>query len=255
MNRLDEQDISEVEDDEDDELLLSPESARKVREQEEREIRAASRGVSSPLRRTPSAVAVASAASARRLGKRRAVEVPVKRPIAAPNEVNESAPEPTQGRFDDAPEDHTPVGPIKRRAIGRSTPTAEQPGHSTSRPTRSSQRLARGRADEQDELAMPATTAAEGDAMGHVDAPPHSPLSLPSGSPRRTSQQRRVLGMLEEAARARAAVESMDYDGLMALIGHVNELRDAATANLKARVERERVGKGKGRKRGREEEI
>lgn len=59
-------------------------------------------------------------------------------------------------------------------------------------------------------------------------------------SPARTTQQARILSMIEEAATAKQAVESLDFDGVMRLLKHVNELRDAATANLQSRAVRER---------------
>jgi hypothetical protein len=46
--------------------------------------------------------------------------------------------------------------------------------------------------------------------------------------------------MVEEAARAKAAVQSMDFDGVMRLMKAMDELRGAATANLQERAMRER---------------
>jgi hypothetical protein len=53
--------------------------------------------------------------------------------------------------------------------------------------------------------------------------------------------------MLEEAVHAKDAIEALDLDGVMRLLRHVNELRDAATANLEERAMRGRKGNGKGK--------
>ncbi len=42
--------------------------------------------------------------------------------------------------------------------------------------------------------------------------------------------------MVQQAAQAKAAVETLDLEGVLALLGNVDELRNAATANLQARA-------------------
>lgn len=54
---------------------------------------------------------------------------------------------------------------------------------------------------------------------------------------KRSTQQERVLAMVEQAARARTAIESMDLEGVLSLLRSVEELRTAATANLQAKAE------------------
>lgn len=51
--------------------------------------------------------------------------------------------------------------------------------------------------------------------------------------------------MVEEAARAKELIEKLDFNGVVALLGHVEQLRAAATANLQKRAEDGRKGKRK----------
>lgn len=43
--------------------------------------------------------------------------------------------------------------------------------------------------------------------------------------------------MVEQAAQARAAIENLDLEGVLALLRNVDELWTAATANLQAKAE------------------
>ncbi|RXK36174.1 hypothetical protein M231_06579 [Tremella mesenterica] len=62
---------------------------------------------------------------------------------------------------------------------------------------------------------------------------------------RRTGEQTRVLRMVEEAAQAKDVVEGLDWDGLLVLMENVELLRRAATKNLREKVkETERLKKG-----------
>lgn len=152
--------VIEISDDDDeDELILSPETARKRREEEAADGDLMRRSLlrASPTRARPQPKA--------------------------------EQPSLTQGRFDDAPDDHTPQNTLRARPVP---------------------------------AAGPSTGA------------------IPNPSPARTNQQARVLSMVEEAARAKAVVESLDFEGVMRLLKHVNELRDAATTNLQERAVRER---------------
>jgi hypothetical protein len=73
-------------------------------------------------------------------------------------------------------------------------------------------------------------TAAHGQGQGQEANP----------SPARTSQQTRILSMIEEAARAKSVVDKMNFDDLMSLMRNVEELRGAAQANLQNRAEKSR---------------
>jgi hypothetical protein len=60
--------------------------------------------------------------------------------------------------------------------------------------------------------------------------------------------------MVENAAGFKDAVENLDFQGVMALLGHVDVLRAAAMNNLENRARRERekrAGKAKERERER----
>jgi hypothetical protein len=60
---------------------------------------------------------------------------------------------------------------------------------------------------------------------------------------RRSAEQTRVLAMIEQAAQARAAIESLDLEGVLALLRNVDDLRTAATANLQTKAEDARRAK------------
>jgi len=49
--------------------------------------------------------------------------------------------------------------------------------------------------------------------------------------------------MIEQAAQARAAIESLDLEGVLALLRNVDDLRTAATANLQTKAEDARRAK------------
>ena len=212
-----------------DELLLSPASARAMREEEareraEREKRRADGGEKEKSKvekgkgkgKAPTPLPVSALDKLRSIGK--ATHAVTSTGDSQARDKRASQSQPTQGRYDDAPDDQTPVSNTQLRR------------------TRSTRKVSNISAD---------TNHAGGasDAGPSRLAPPQQQASqppLPTASPQRSDAQRRILNMLEEAARARSAVENLDFDGLMKLIGHVNELRDAATLNLRARVERSR---------------
>ena len=215
-----------------DELLLSPESARAHQEEEERE-------------------------RAARAAAREAKAAPTQR-----QDRTQSQPtQPTQGRYDDAPDDQTPISntQVRRRSSRHSVPTekaaalvpaSRSSGSGTGGKSTKTPPAGQGVAVEGSRRSAAfATTSAPAPAPASASAsarPTSHPLSLsqgPSSSPQRSDEQRRVLQMIEQAASNSAAVQDMDFDGLMLLMGHINRLRDAATLNLRGRVERSRQGK------------
>lgn len=89
------------------------------------------------------------------------------------------------------------------------------------------------------ELPIPVTQGRFDDAESLIILPSNKPL--PNASPERTNQQTRVLQMMEEAAKYKSAVEKMDFEGVVKLLKHANELRDAAMGNLQERAMRDRA--------------
>ncbi|WVR06457.1 hypothetical protein IAU60_003488 [Kwoniella sp. DSM 27419] len=177
--------IIHVEDDEEDELLLSPESARRRRWEEEAEVRASqtrlSVGLGVPLPRVGS--------------------------------QSQSQSQSISGVFDDAPEDTLPR-PSLARTI--SSPTTKA-------------RLHRTRSN---------ASGLAGSQPSEVDARPPTQLPLPTTSPaKRSTQQTRILAMLDEAARAKDAIDNLDYQGVKALLRNLNTLREAAEERMMTRLE------------------
>lgn len=213
-----------------DELLLSPESARAHQEEEERE------------RAARAAAREAKAAPAQRQDRTQSQRT-----------------QPTQGRYDDAPDDQTPISntQLRRRSSRHSVPTekaaalvpaSRSSGSGTGGKSAKTPPAGQAVAVESTRRSTAfANTSAPAPAPPSASARPIShPLSLsqgPSSSPQRSDEQRRVLQMIEQAASNSAAVQDMDFDGLMLLMGHINRLRDAATLNLRGRVEKSRQGK------------
>lgn len=210
-------------DDEDDVLLLSPESAEKSRGEEEGAIMAARqdrhKAAAAP---PPAAMPNSSPASATRAARRRAAAVTRLAPTKASrrnvrqheaesedDEEDEPAQSGSLGRYDDAPDD-----------------TLRPPSSPSPPPRTKPQPLVRLSTP-----AHPTTTIRSKSASA-------SSSTSGSASPveARTAQQARVLHMLEEAARAREAVEQVDLEGITSLLRHINELRDAATKNLEIRA-------------------
>ncbi|ORY25960.1 hypothetical protein BCR39DRAFT_542764 [Naematelia encephala] len=74
--------------------------------------------------------------------------------------------------------------------------------------------------------------------QGQVSAT--SPLASPM---RRTAQQSRVMDMIEQATKAKSVIENLDFDGVMSLLRNVEELRNAAMANVTNRAEEGRKAK------------
>ncbi|KAL7423005.1 hypothetical protein Q5752_002303 [Cryptotrichosporon argae] len=120
----------------------------------------------------------------------------------------------------------------------------------------------RTRVEEEGAIAEIASAQAEAEAAEAEAAAVHATAELPSGvfddapgditlpstaaagSPtRRTAVQTRVLDMLAQSARYRAAVESLAFDDVMELLKHVETVRAAATANLARRAEDERAAR------------
>lgn len=188
-----------------DELLLSPASAKAHREQEEREMR-----------------------EKKGKGKARASD-------AVPTQTQS-----TQGKYDNAPDDQTPVSntQLRRRSSRQSIPTEKAAALVPASRSSGSKMPPAAQAPAHAGSSRPAGPTSPATHMSS-----HTSTQIPSASPQRSDEQTRLLSMVEEAAKARTVVESMDFDGLLKLMGFVGELRDAATVNLKARVEKSRQGK------------
>ena len=82
-----------------------------------------------------------------------------------------------------------------------------------------------------------ATTSPATPRVGAVqELEPVSPAS-------RSTQQTRLLAMLDEAASSSGIVEDLDFDGVLALMRNVDALRQAAQGNLQRRAEEAREAK------------
>lgn len=91
------------------------------------------------------------------------------------------------------------------------------------------------------ELPIPITQGRFDDANESILNQPAGPTSVPIGSPERSSQQERILRIMEQAASAKAVIESMDYETTMEMLQHIDELKDAVVVNLKKRVKKGRM--------------
>lgn len=152
----------------------------------------------------------------------------------------------------DAPEDTQSRAPGVAPGGVHAVPAA---GPAPSGP--SSTPITRRRDTTQSRLANPDSNQANSDSdlVDLVD-PALSPSSASASfaTPARTSQGADVLAMVENAAGFKDAVENLDFQGVMALLGHVDVLRAAAMNNLENRARRERekrAGKAKERERER----
>ena len=64
---------------------------------------------------------------------------------------------------------------------------------------------------------------------------------IPPSPAQRSTQQERLLSMLDEAAAAKRIVDNLDFDGILALMRNVDALRVAAQENLERRAEEARA--------------
>ncbi|WVF69135.1 hypothetical protein IAT40_003909 [Kwoniella sp. CBS 6097] len=188
-------------DEEDDELLLSPETAR-IRKMEEDEAIRASQGHASGLGRGMS-------------------------------QWSESI----SGRFDDAPED-IPAASASSQNLRKSrlvrVPSSPSP---KSRKTRGQGKVATGSSLSQLGLGSQELDTNEKQA-GSPASSNSKTAALPLPSPmKRTSQQKRMLELVDEAARGRELIDKLDFEGVKALLRNVNMLREAAEERMMARLE------------------
>lgn len=150
------------------------------------------------------------------------------------------APEDTQARASGV----VPGGPIAVRAAG------PVPGPSSTPTTRR-------RHYTRTHLANPNSNQAHDSdlvdpALSPSSASASAPASASFATPARTPQGANVLAMVESAAGFTDAIETLDFQGVMAFLGHVDVLRAAAMSNLENRARRERekrAGKANERER------
>jgi hypothetical protein len=62
-------------------------------------------------------------------------------------------------------------------------------------------------------------------------------------SPARTTQQQRVLSMLDEAVRSKAVVDAMNFDDLLRFMGKLDALKGVAQKSLERRILDQRAAK------------
>jgi hypothetical protein len=76
-----------------------------------------------------------------------------------------------------------------------------------------------------------------------VRNPVVSPAKIVNPSPARSGPQARLIGLLDEAVMSKAAIESMDFEGIVGMMAQLEELKSAVTGNLKKRAEAERLAR------------
>ncbi|WVQ96627.1 hypothetical protein IAU59_003732 [Kwoniella sp. CBS 9459] len=181
----------DIDEDEEDELLLSPETAR-MRKMEEDEAIRASQGPGSGFAR-------------------------------GLTQWSESI----SGRFDDAPGDST---------SGSQRPSLTRVPSSPSPKTR---KRGQGKAAEPLSLLDPKEAFENDDEAESSPSMSKAPAPVqPIPSPmKRTSQQKRMLELVDEAARGKEVIDKLDFEGVRALLRNVNMLREAAEERMMARLE------------------
>lgn len=146
----------------------------------------------------------------------------------------------------DAPEDTQTRAPGAAPVGQLAVPTATPGRGPTATP------IGRRRDDPQTLVANPNSRQAHADSDLVDPALSPSSASASFATPARTPQGANVLAMVENAAGFTDAIENLDFQGVMAFLGHVDVLRAAAMSNLENRARRERekrAGKGKERER------
>ncbi|OCF30437.1 hypothetical protein I316_07924 [Kwoniella heveanensis BCC8398] len=183
-------------DEEDDELLLSPETAR-IRKKEEDEAIRASQGHGSRLESGQ-----------------------------GQSQWSESI----SGRFDDAPEDESSISLRPGLTRVPSSPSPKSRTRSQGKATKTLSQL--DLVDDVDnDQAGPSSSSAKNTSND-------LPTSLPVPSPlKRTSQQKRMLELIDEAVRGKELIDKLDFEGVKALLKNVNMLREAAEERMMARLE------------------